>query len=202
MSSATGQAHVESGSQPYQRDNSSRLFNALALCAVLLLAAFVRFNALDASSLWNDEGTTWALLARSFGQIAAGRGCRHPPAWLLLASETMDIPARGERLGNALLVCGARRGARVPRVPDRRVSERRAWIAPAHGLAGGAGRRPEPVPALLQPGSAHVHAAGRDRGRTVLGALRTGAAGKQRSQRACAACLVRGVRRGGPVDAL
>ncbi len=50
------------------------LSERLALAAILLLAAFLRFYALDASSLWNDEGTTWALLSRSFAHVARRRG--------------------------------------------------------------------------------------------------------------------------------
>ena len=54
----------------------------------LLLAAFLRFYHLDASSLWNDEGNSWAMLARSFGEIAAAAAADiHPPGyyWLLKA---------------------------------------------------------------------------------------------------------------------
>ncbi|MFM7172471.1 MAG: hypothetical protein ACKO4U_05450, partial [Caldilinea sp.] len=39
--------------------------------AVLVLAAALRFYQLDVSSLWNDEGNSWAMLARSYRQIAA-----------------------------------------------------------------------------------------------------------------------------------
>jgi hypothetical protein len=58
----------------------------LALLGVLLLAAGVRFYALDASSLWSDEGNTWALIQRSFGEIARDAAADiHPPGyyWLL-----------------------------------------------------------------------------------------------------------------------
>ena len=38
---------------------------------ILLLTAFaLRMAYLDASSLWSDEGNTWALIQRSYGQIA------------------------------------------------------------------------------------------------------------------------------------
>jgi hypothetical protein len=53
---------------------------------LLLLAAAVRFYALDRSSLWNDEGTTWALVQRSFDRIAQEAAADiHPPLsyWLL-----------------------------------------------------------------------------------------------------------------------
>jgi mannosyltransferase len=54
----------------------------------LLLATILRFHHLDASSLWNDEGNSWAMLARSFGEIAAAAAADiHPPGyyWLLKA---------------------------------------------------------------------------------------------------------------------
>ncbi|MFN8446907.1 MAG: glycosyltransferase family 39 protein [Caldilineaceae bacterium] len=55
----------------------------LLLC---LLAAFLRFSALTASSLWSDEGNTWALIQRSLAQIAIDSAADiHPPGyyWLL-----------------------------------------------------------------------------------------------------------------------
>ena len=58
----------------------------LALLAILLAAAFLRFYRLDASSLWSDEGNTWAMLSRSYGEIAqAAAADIHPPGyyWLL-----------------------------------------------------------------------------------------------------------------------
>ncbi len=67
-------------------DTRSGILNSFLLLAILLIAAFVRFYALDASSLWNDEGTTWALLARSFPDIARNSAADiHPPGyyWLL-----------------------------------------------------------------------------------------------------------------------
>jgi predicted membrane-bound mannosyltransferase len=58
----------------------------LALAAVLLLAAALRFFDLGGSSLWSDEGNTWALIQRSFGQITRDAAADiHPPGyyWLL-----------------------------------------------------------------------------------------------------------------------
>lgn len=58
----------------------------LALPLILALAAFLRFFRLDHSSLWSDEGNTWALMARSFAQIARDAAADiHPPGyyWLL-----------------------------------------------------------------------------------------------------------------------
>jgi hypothetical protein len=56
------------------------------LFLLLLLAAGLRFYRLDGSSLWSDEGNTWALLSRSFAQIAQDAAADiHPPGyyWLL-----------------------------------------------------------------------------------------------------------------------
>ena len=58
----------------------------VSLSAILALAAFLRFYALDTSSLWSDEGNTWALIQRSFSQIAQDAAADiHPPGyyWLL-----------------------------------------------------------------------------------------------------------------------
>ncbi len=54
--------------------------------AVLALAAFVRFYCLTCSSLWHDEGNSWAVAQRSFDQIARDAAADiHPPGyyWLL-----------------------------------------------------------------------------------------------------------------------
>src|SRR6266699_3543393 len=55
-------------------------------CLILLLATFLRFYHLTTSSLWSDEGNTWALLGRSFSQIAHDAAADiHPPGyyWVL-----------------------------------------------------------------------------------------------------------------------
>lgn len=59
---------------------------SLILVSIVALAAFLRFHRLDASSLWSDEGNTWAQLGRNFGEIAdAAAADIHPPGyyWLL-----------------------------------------------------------------------------------------------------------------------
>ncbi|MEM7532610.1 MAG: glycosyltransferase family 39 protein [Chloroflexota bacterium] len=64
----------------------SLLKQANVIYPILLLAAVLRFYAIDASSLWSDEGNTWALLSRSFDQIARNAAADiHPPGyyWLL-----------------------------------------------------------------------------------------------------------------------
>uniref|UniRef100_A0A540V9V3 Glycosyltransferase RgtA/B/C/D-like domain-containing protein n=2 Tax=Litorilinea aerophila TaxID=1204385 RepID=A0A540V9V3_9CHLR len=56
------------------------------LAFLLLLGAGLRFYRLDASSLWSDEGNTWALMGRSFARIAQDAAADiHPPGyyWLL-----------------------------------------------------------------------------------------------------------------------
>ncbi|MEX1019862.1 MAG: glycosyltransferase family 39 protein [Litorilinea sp.] len=58
----------------------------LWLLPIVIVAAGVRFYALDASSLWSDEGNTWALVQRSFSEIARDAAADiHPPGyyWLL-----------------------------------------------------------------------------------------------------------------------
>ena len=60
----------------------------MVLLLVVGLAALLRFYALDGTSLWSDEGNTWALIQRSFGQIARDAAADiHPPGyyWLLKA---------------------------------------------------------------------------------------------------------------------
>jgi hypothetical protein len=54
--------------------------------AVLALAAFLRFYRIDASSLWSDEGNTWAMIQRSAGEISVHAAADiHPPGyyWML-----------------------------------------------------------------------------------------------------------------------
>ena len=53
---------------------------------ILALAAFVRFYCLTCSSLWHDEGNSWAVAQRSLDQIARDAAADiHPPGyyWLL-----------------------------------------------------------------------------------------------------------------------
>lgn len=60
--------------------------NRLLLTLILFVAAFLRFYHIGHSSLWSDEGNTWALLSRSFAQIARDAAADiHPPGyyWLL-----------------------------------------------------------------------------------------------------------------------
>ncbi len=62
------------------------LLRCALFVAILALAAFVRFHCLTCSSLWHDEGNSWAVAQRSFDQIARDAAADiHPPGyyWLL-----------------------------------------------------------------------------------------------------------------------
>jgi hypothetical protein len=77
---------LEIGDSTSTNLQSPNLLISSSLLFSLLLAAFLRFYQLDASSLWNDEGNSWAMLSRSFGEIAAAAAADiHPPGyyWLL-----------------------------------------------------------------------------------------------------------------------
>ena len=63
-------------------------FELILIMAVLALATALRFYALDHSSLWSDEGNTWALVQRPWAQIARDAAADiHPPGyyWALKA---------------------------------------------------------------------------------------------------------------------
>ncbi|MCC6169438.1 MAG: glycosyltransferase family 39 protein [Caldilineaceae bacterium] len=84
----------------------------LALAGVLLMALALRLYRLDGSSLWSDEGNTWALVQRSWGQIAHDAAVDiHPPGyyWLLklwsglFGSSAAAIRSFSALLGTALV---------------------------------------------------------------------------------------------------
>jgi uncharacterized membrane protein len=59
---------------------------SLFFVLILLIAAFLRFYCLSCSSLWHDEGNTWALMDRGYAEIAVAAAADiHPPGyyWLL-----------------------------------------------------------------------------------------------------------------------
>jgi mannosyltransferase len=59
---------------------------SLGLVLTMVVAGILRFYRLDGSSLWSDEGNTWAMLDRNFIAIAqAAAADIHPPGyyWLL-----------------------------------------------------------------------------------------------------------------------
>ncbi len=115
------------------------VFERGALLAVLLLATFLRFFALDQSSLWSDEGNTWAMLGRDFGAIAqAAAADIHPPGyyWLLkLWSLLFGTSAYAMRSFSALagvltVLVVARIGRRaVPGNPGRWLGLLAAFVA-------------------------------------------------------------------------
>jgi hypothetical protein len=83
-SQPTLQASATEGSGASQ-DQFVRL-SPFLLAAILVLAALLRFHQIDHTSLWSDEGNTWALVQRSFEQIARDAAADiHPPGyyWLL-----------------------------------------------------------------------------------------------------------------------
>ena len=62
------------------------LLHCAIFASILALAAFLRFYCLTCSSLWHDEGNSWAVVQRSFEQIARDAAADiHPPGyyWLL-----------------------------------------------------------------------------------------------------------------------
>ena len=81
---------------------------SLIFLFILLLATGLRFYRLDGSSLWSDEGNTWALLDHSFAQIAQLAAADiHPPGyyWLLkIWTTVVGTSAAGMRSFSAL--CG------------------------------------------------------------------------------------------------
>lgn len=71
------------------------LFPNGLLLLILAGAAFLRFYRLDASSLWSDEGNTWALLGRSYADIAASAAADiHPPGYYWLAKSWAAVVGR------------------------------------------------------------------------------------------------------------
>ena len=78
----------------------------IVFISILALAAFLRFYCLTCSSLWHDEGNSWALAQRSFAQIAVDAAADiHPPGyyWLLKAwTGAFGFSGRGIRSLSAL----------------------------------------------------------------------------------------------------
>jgi len=95
----------------------------------LLLATFLRFYHLAASSLWNDEGNSWAMLARSFGEIAAAAAADiHPPGyyWLLKAWSLLFGDSAAAMRGLSA-VLGVLLVALTVAIAQRMVRGRRGW---------------------------------------------------------------------------
>lgn len=113
----------------------------IALLAVLLLAAGLRFYRLDAQSFWNDEGNTARLVERPVRLIIEGAaGDIHPPgyylllhAWRACTGET-EFALRGfSALCGVLMV--ALTAAIGKRVGGWRVALASALFVAAHPLA-------------------------------------------------------------------
>ena len=82
------------------------LLRCAIFVSILALAAFVRFYCLTCSSLWHDEGNSWAVAQRSLDQIARDAAADiHPPGyyWLLkLWAGPFGLSAWGMRSLSAL----------------------------------------------------------------------------------------------------
>lgn len=91
-----GEWRLVIGNRPRTPASLQSLISNLLFILILFIATFLRFYHLDHSSLWSDEGNTWALLSRSFAQIAqAAAADIHPPGyywllklWAMLAGNT------------------------------------------------------------------------------------------------------------------
>lgn len=77
---------MDEARSPHPRSAVTDRLEPILLLMVLTIAAALRFYCLTCSSLWHDEGNTWALVGRSFIQIARDSAADiHPPGyyWLL-----------------------------------------------------------------------------------------------------------------------
>ena len=92
---------------PPNKIQATELLGTVLLSLILLVAVVLRVYHIGHSSLWSDEGNTWALLSRSFTQIARDAAADiHPPGyyWLLKVwSMVFGTSAVGMRSFSALL---------------------------------------------------------------------------------------------------
>lgn len=85
MSSLSPPAGAVGDSTIARRWYDSRVWRGLLWVALLSGAAWLRWHAIGASSLWNDEGTTWALVQQPVGEIIRRAAADiHPPLYYLL----------------------------------------------------------------------------------------------------------------------
>jgi hypothetical protein len=90
---------------PVKAQPSTRFWEAAILITILLLALGLRAYRLDGQSLWNDEGTSVALAARSLGQITQGAAADiHPPLYYYLLHFWQQAFGQSERAVRALSV--------------------------------------------------------------------------------------------------
>lgn len=79
-----------------RRWREARAYRALPLLAILL-AALLRFHALDGQSLWNDEGNTLRLIQRDVpALLEAARRDIHPPLYYLLLKAWTALTGESE----------------------------------------------------------------------------------------------------------
>lgn len=116
------------------RARSSDRLEWLLLAAILLLAAGLRLGGIDHASLWSDEGNTWALVQRSFGEIARDAAADiHPPGYywllklwsLLFGTGAAALRSFSAAAGVALVFVTYRLGSLLPN--PRRASDGLAW---------------------------------------------------------------------------
>ncbi len=126
---------TEAAPLPSARVTSARLaVHRLLPALILLVAAGVRGYALGRSSFWSDEGNTWALVQRSWAEIAAAAAADiHPPGyyWLLKLWASLWGTSEGSlrsfsalcgvllvaatwALGSRIVAMGGESGRRVP----------------------------------------------------------------------------------------
>jgi len=89
-------------------ETGHRLWETIALLAIILLALGLRFHRLDAQSFWNDEGTSVALAQRDLPTITRNAANDiHPPLYYYLLRGWMILfgratPAGGEFVARSL----------------------------------------------------------------------------------------------------
>ena len=97
--------------QPNGESRSTRIASALLLVTVLVVAAALRLNDLDRTSLWYDEAVSWSQSTGSFTALLASVATdNYPPLHNIVLWLTIPVVGDGEaalRLPSALLGVGA-----------------------------------------------------------------------------------------------
>ena len=75
----------------------ARLLQAIAIIAVILLAAGLRFHQLGTQSLWNDEGASIVMARRSLSAILTNAAADiHPPGYYILLAGWTKLAGESE----------------------------------------------------------------------------------------------------------